>query len=264
MNMNKISHPSIYKKNRRGRGSMLLKLVSLYRRENNLLSEKHEIIKIEYTKLEASQVFLTKSLNENEILLKEIHHRVKNNFQLVISLLNIQARENNYSNMPDFLDKVQSRIASMALIHQNLYQAEHPDKVVFKEYLENLVENVKSSFGDMQNRVSVAVIADDVCYDIQISIPLGLIINELLCNSLKHAFPKNTKGYVFIGMKQLNENDFELLVRDNGSGIKINQDAGKSFGFELVRLLVDQIGGAMVISYCSGTVCRINFSRQPL
>lgn len=224
-------------------------------------SIKKRNIKIEYTnnELSKSQIIIQKALNEKELLLKEIHHRVKNNFQLVLSLLNIQAREGEIQDINYFLEKGQSRIISMALIHENLYQTEKLDEVFFQTYIENLVEAIQSTFKNDTQFITTEVQAQDINFDIQTSIPIGLIINELFSNILKHAFPNGEKGAVKIEITALEENTYQLIVTDNGVGIQHLENKKKTLGLELVRLLVQQLKGSIETSYDQGTHYRITF-----
>lgn len=199
------------------------------------------------------------SLNEKNILLKEIHHRVKNNLQLIISLLNIQARENNHSQVDDFLEKGRGRIISMALIHQNLYEANNLAKVNFQEYLENLINSNAEAYGQEVHNVTFSIRAEDMYFDVQTSIPLGLIINELICNAMKHAFSENDRGAIEIAISKNEAGGFELRFSDNGIGIKNNKKEGGNFGTDLVRLLAMQLKGEVAVDSQAGTVYTISF-----
>lgn len=227
--------------------------------KNKLLTEQNLIIENKNKELETFQCELKKSLKEKEILLKEIHHRVKNNLQLVMSLLNIQARQSDYSDINDFLEKGQSRISSMALIHQNLYQTENLSKVDFQEYLEYLVDNINLTIGDKQEYINFTINAKNIYFDVEASVPLGLIINELVTNALKHAFPKNVQGKIGIEISQEKEGVFELIVSDNGVGIFNAPKSKKSLGLELVNLLVAQLKGTIIQVAEVGTSYKINF-----
>lgn len=203
-------------------------------KSNRLLASKNEEL------LESNQL-LSNSNKEKEILLREIHHRVKNNLQLVMSLLNIQAQDPQNISIEDFLEKGQSRIATMSLIHQNLYQTEHFTKINFQDYLENLVENIKHTFN--RNNVDFEINTNENSFDIDTAIPLGLIINELVCNALKHAFPENFKGKIQIEINKIENNTFLLQIGDNGIGTTKSIKNSKSIGLELVSLLIMQLKG---------------------
>lgn len=208
-------------------------------------------------KLQDLNVLITTSLTEKEVLLKEIHHRVKNNLQLVISLLNIQARQGGDNAILNFVEKGESRIAVMALIHENLYQTNNLGRVNYQKYLENLVQNILK----MNDKLDFSVVIDteNNYLDIQTSVSLGLIINELLSNSLKHGFLGLTKPKIIINLKKVAKNDYNLLFRDNGTGFDFAVKSNKTLGLTLVHLLVEQLEGTLKCESASGTTYQINF-----
>lgn len=196
------------------------------------------------------------SLKEKDILLKEIHHRVKNNLQLVMSLLNIQAQDSQHISIQDFLEKGQSRIATMSLIHQNLYLSDNFAHIDFQTYLETLVSNIKNTFNE--NKVAIAIDTHGNTFDLDTAIPLGLIINEIVCNALKHAFPENMQGQIQIAIQKKETNFFELQIGDNGVGMQQDKKTN-SIGLELVSLLVLQLRGKMEKINKTGTYYNIQF-----
>lgn len=223
------------------------------------INKRNQKIAAANIELSKASLMIQKSLSEKELLLKEIHHRVKNNLQLVMSLLNIQAREGTANDIKEFLEKGQSRIISMALIHENLYQTDRLDKVIFQDYIENLITNINLSFNDHNSKIKNDVHAENINFDIQTSIPLGLIINELYCNILKHAFTINQEGNVSIELTEVAPKDFQLKVSDNGKGINKTTTTKKTLGIELVHLLVDQLKGTIKCYQDNGTTYCINF-----
>lgn len=208
-------------------------------------------------KLQDLNVMIATSLNEKEILLKEIHHRVKNNLQLVISLLNIQARQGGDNAILDFVEKGESRITVMALIHENLYQTDNLGRVNYQNYLENLIQNILKVNG--KEDFSVVIDAENNYLDIQTSVSLGLIINELFSNALKHGFAGVLKPKVILTLKQLAKDNYELLFTDNGIGFDSSKIAKKSLGLTLVHLLTEQLEGTLKCESDAGTAYRINF-----
>lgn len=217
------------------------------------LAKKNDDLLVSQSKIQAT-------LNEKNLLLKEIHHRVKNNLQLVMSLLNIQARNDVSLSIEDFIEKSQSRIASMVLIHENLYQKEDIGNIDFQTYLQKLTQNVTESFGEQSNNISVEVEAVNIHFDIQTAIPLGLIINELLTNAFKHAFPNTNNGIISITIsKDETNNIYTIVIRDNGVGLPLYAFDKKSFGLELVSLLVLQLGGNMKHEIKNGTQYTFTF-----
>ena len=208
-------------------------------------------------KLQDLNGLISKSLNEKEILLKEIHHRVKNNLQMISSLLNIQARQKGNNSIADFMEKGESRIAVMALIHENLYQTDNPGRVNYQHYLENLIKNILV----MNNKEDFSVMIDteNNDLDIQTSVSVGLIINELFSNSLKHAFSGVIRPKVMIIVKRSAKDNYKLLFSDNGSGFDSSKKSKKTLGLTLVHLLVEQLEGTLKCDSGSGTAYQINF-----
>jgi two-component system, sensor histidine kinase PdtaS len=239
--------------------ALILALLStfFYIRNNRAIKNKNKIIALTNVKLENEKLLSQKSLMEKETLLKEIHHRVKNNMQLVMSLLNIQAEEAT-NNINDFVAVSQSRILSMSLIHENLYQSENLNQVNFKEYIENLTQNILSTYNPISSNITLKLEIENVYFDIQKAIPLGLIINELINNAYKHAFINHQNGT--IALKLIRRNDqYELIVSDNGIGIQKNKSIKKTLGLQLVNDLVFQLGGLLKIENKNGMTYEIQF-----
>lgn len=234
-------------------------LILVFIKVTQSINKRNKKIETANIELSKASIQIQKSLSEKELLLKEIHHRVKNNFQLVTSLLNIQAREGNAKDINEFLEKGQSRIISMALIHENLYQTDKLDKVNFQDYIENLITNVNTTFSDANSKITSAIKAENINFDIQTSIPLGLIINELYCNILKHAYPDNQEGTVVIELTEVAAKDYRLKISDDGQGMKERSTTKKTLGIELVHLLVDQLKGTVQCYEDHGTTYCITF-----
>ncbi|MEM8907717.1 MAG: tetratricopeptide repeat protein, partial [Bacteroidota bacterium] len=161
-------------------------------RSNKLLTQKNRVIGLQNTKLQTNQERLKQSLEEKEVLLKEIHHRVKNNLQLIISLLNMQARNGQSKSIDDFLQDGKTRIKSIALIHEQLYQSEQLDAIRFDIYTHELVQKICAFHEKEAHQVNCQFFLDEVLLSIDKAIPLGLILNELVSNSFKHAFKDET------------------------------------------------------------------------
>lgn len=202
------------------------------------------------------------SLKEKEILLREIHHRVKNNMQVISSLLRLQSgyiKENGYLGM--FKDS-QNRIMSMSLVYEKLYRSENLEKINFKEYLKDLVNELFQSYGVEQIKVALDINTEDISLGVDTAIPCGLIINELVTNSLKYAFPDGRKGEIKIALHRTDENEIELAVGDNGVGIPANLDFRntKSLGLRLVTIMVEnQLNGEINLDRSRGTEFKIKF-----
>lgn len=229
---------------------MAIILIFFYIKNAKTIKNKNLII-------ENEKLLAKKSLAEKETLLKEIHHRVKNNLQLVMSLLFIQSKEKGI-NMEDFIEISQSRILSMSLIHENLYDTGDLSKVDFKDYLHKLTQSIISSNGNSEQNIEIRIDVEDLYFDIQTAIPLGLIINELINNAYKHAFVNRSEGIINVGMKQ-KADGFEIAVKDNGVGMTKKEISKKTLGQELVKQLVAQINGVLEIQNNSGMQYIIHF-----
>jgi PAS domain S-box-containing protein len=202
------------------------------------------------------------SLKEKDLLLREIHHRVKNNLQIISSLLSIQGRCIQDENTQNVLVDCQNRVKSMALVHANLYRSEDLSKVDFANYIRRLTKFLFSSFGVNKNRVRLNLDLDKVSLEIDKAIPCGLIINELVTNCLKHAFPEGRTGEILIVLHSLN-GMVALAIRDNGIGLPasgfISSQDSRSLGFKLVDSLVKQLKGTIETNLSKGTEFRITF-----
>lgn len=228
-------------------------------KKNRLLNLKNNIITEKIAIVENQRIKLSQSLNEKNILLKEIHHRVKNNLQLVMSLLNIQARDKESKSIEDFLEKGQSRIASMILIHENLYQNKNVGNIDFEEYITTLTHHIKDSFGENSEKIAITVTAKEVCLDIETAVPLGLIINELVTNSMKHAFQDAREGKIEVSLFKKDQNNYELTISDTGVGLKKGTSSKQSMGLQLVSLLVLQLKGTITTVEKNGLSYVITF-----
>jgi two-component sensor histidine kinase len=202
------------------------------------------------------------SLLEKEILLREIHHRVKNNLQVISSLLNLQSAHIRDPRMLESFRDSQNRIRSMALIHERLYQSQELAKVDLAEYARNLATYLFRVYGDKAQSVSLEIEAEGVFLEVDTAVLCGLILNELISNSLKHAFPDGRSGRICIGLQSHREGQLNLEVGDNGVGLPSDLDLGntESLGIQLVNTLVDQLGGKLEYNSRNGTNFKIAFS----
>ncbi len=196
------------------------------------------------------------SLEEKEVLLQEIHHRVKNNMQIISSILNLQSSVIKHKGALELFKSSQNRIKSMALIHEKLYKTKDFTRIDFSKYVQGLSNDLFRVYGINQDVVKLNIDIKDVLLNINTAIPCGLIINELVSNSLKHAFPDNRKGKIKIAMSSLNNNEIELTVSDNGIGIpeEVDIKSTKSLGLHLVAILAeDQLKGEIKLDKTKGT-----------
>ncbi|MBZ0203521.1 MAG: PAS domain S-box protein [Ignavibacteria bacterium] len=219
-------------------------------------------VKRDITEKKKSEETLKKSLNEKEILLKEIHHRVKNNLQIVTSLLKLQSSYVQDEKVKLLFKESQNRVKSMSLIHQKLYQTKDLANIDFKEYVQTVATHLQHSFGMLEDRVKIEIDVTNIFMSIDNAIPAGLIINELISNALKHAFADGRTGKIFISAAYDEfKMEYWLVIRDDGIGIPKNFDINeaKSFGLKLVLTLVEQMSGTLEFVSMGGSEFRINF-----
>jgi PAS domain S-box-containing protein len=200
------------------------------------------------------------SLREKEALLREIHHRVKNNLQITSSLLRLQSRQIEDPATRALFDATQDRIRSMALVHEKLYQSTNLSRIDFGEYVKTLGGLLLNSFGVDASTVRLEVDGNGVYLNIDVAVPCGLIVNELLSNALKHAFHDGRGGTIRIGIES-DDTRCRLTIADDGVGIPpaMNVDSSPTLGLRLVRGLVEQIGGTIHTVTSRGTDYRISF-----
>jgi PAS domain S-box-containing protein len=204
---------------------------------------------------------IQKSLKEKEILLKEIHHRVKNNMQIISSIINLQMMNIQDEKNISLFRNCQDRIRAMALVHEKLYSSVDFTHIRFDEYVKEIVEGITRSYAETGSNIVADIQIRDVNLDIDRAIPCGLIINELVTNSLKYAFPDGRNGNIGILFDSSANGKYELIVSDNGIGLPHGFDPGYmySLGFDLVNALATQLGGTLEISSVNGTTFRLRF-----
>lgn len=201
---------------------------------------------------------LRKQNEEKEFLLKEIHHRVKNNLEIVSSLLSLQSAQIEDQNILNAMEESQHRVQSMSMIHQKLYMGENLAAVEMKDYFRNLSEYIVDAFG-AKEQITVDVVMKKFELDVDMAIPIGLIVNELLTNSLKYAFPDKQKGTIRISLLEKGS-ILQLDVVDNGIGMGMTDEVkGTGFGSQLIELLTKQLDGKMVLNTKEGTSVSIQF-----
>jgi PAS domain S-box-containing protein len=203
------------------------------------------------------------SLREKEVLLQEIHHRVKNNLQVISSLLDLQSLSIDEPATQELFRESQNRIRSMALVHEKLYQSKDCARINFAEYIENLINYLFRAYGVSDRDIALKLEIDNkVSVNIDTAIPCGLIINELVSNALKHAFPDGKIGQIGIALHSDESHHFSLMVRDNGKGLPTNFEfkSIKSLGLQLVNVLANQLKGKVELDRRVGTEFRITFS----
>lgn len=207
---------------------------------------------------------ITASLAEKEVLLKEIHHRVRNNLQVISSLLGLQGRYIKDEQAVEMFKESQNRVKSIALIHERLYQSKDLAKIDFTGYIRNLVTHLFHCYGASSEVIDLNITADSVFLGVDKAIPCGLLINELVSNSLKHAFPPGMEGEIRIDLRRDANKKITLIVSDTGVGIPKNVDFDTipSLGLKLVKTLTNQLGGALEIANTGGTEVKISFAES--
>lgn len=194
------------------------------------------------------------SLQEKEVLLKEIHHRVKNNLNIIISLLSLQQSGHAEPELQEALELAKTRVHSMAMIHDLLYRARSLAQVPFRQYIEDLVYHLGSACGVLGRNVDARLDVDEVNFDINTAVPVGLLVNEIIVNSIKHAFPDGRPGEVVVELRE-RPDSYLLRIADNGvgppAGFKI--ETARTVGMELIRGLAAQLGAQLSWSFENGT-----------
>jgi len=185
------------------------------------------------------------SLKEKELLLKEVHHRVKNNMQVIVSILNLQSTYTQDAATLDLLQASQNRVRAMAMVHEKLYQSENLAQIDFRDYAHHLISTLFHSYSPHTSDVDLKIEIGDIVLGIDAAIPCGLIINELVSNALKHAFPDNRPGTILVAVNESASQRIELIVEDDGVGFAAGIDFRKtdSLGMQLVLSLVKQLAG---------------------
>jgi two-component sensor histidine kinase len=205
------------------------------------------------------------SLEEKEALLEEVHHRVKNNLQLISSLLNLQASRVKDRAVAELFADSRNRVRSMAMVHENLYRAGNFARVPMAPHIRNLCGHLVRAYGMLNQQVDLATEVDDVELNMDQAVSCGLIINELVTNALKHAFPGGQAGRIRVELKAADEKRYALAVEDNGIGVGANLDAAcaDSLGLRLVHDLAEQLQGAIAVDGERGTKITITFNAGP-
>lgn len=248
-------------------------------RENGRIIEVHTIpfqnsdgkwlvaeFNIDITERKKAEERLTSSLREKETLLKEIHHRVKNNMQVITSLLSLQAQYLGSEELAKHFLEAENRIRSMSLVHEKLYQSEDLGRIDFSLYLAELANTIMYSYSSVSQSITMDIDARPVHLPVDQAIPAGLLITELLTNAIKHAFPAGWTGTpeVRISLRELDGATVELSIGDNGIGLPEDRGIGeaKTLGLSLVPMLAGQINGEVKLERSRGTAYTITFPRQ--
>lgn len=209
------------------------------------------------------QVSVLQSLQEQRILLAEVNHRVKNNMAVIIGLLNLKRNNSNNDNTRQDLEDVKARVMSMALVHDRMYSDGNASAVDMDGYVEDLVKEISHSF-NLFNKVKYEVSVEKLSIEVSIAIPLGLILNEIITNAMKHAFSNTPNPTIYIEIKRKEGDFLQVTIRDNGSGLKEMQKSNDRLGMVLIEALIEQLGGAHHFSEDNGLRFDLAFSVSPL
>ena len=217
------------------------------------------VVARDITERKREREILQRTLEEKEVLLKEIHHRVKNNMQVISSLLNLQANEATDPITKEGLLDTQHRVRSMALVHEKLYRSGSLARIEFGEYLKSVTSELSRSY--KKENIRETVDAENVFVEADVAIPCGLIVNEIVSNAFKHAFPEGRKGNIEVRLRDLGGGEVELCIEDDGVGIPASQDPSTmvSMGMKIVYALAEQISAAVLLERGNGTTFRIRF-----
>jgi len=248
-------------RHRDGHVTSVLYNASVYRNEERQVVGVFAAAR-DITKRKQAEGQLHASLREKEILLKEIHHRMKNNMQVISSLLDLQAMASGKQELTELLHESQRRIQVMALIHEKLYNSNDFTRIDMAGYIKSLSQELLQSYQINPRKIDLIIQTDGVYLDISMAIPCGLILNELISNTLKHAFPEDRHGELQIIMRETRNKEIEIIVLDNGLGMPDDVDIHHplTVGLHLVSGLVkNQLSGQIKVRRDNGTRFRIIF-----
>jgi PAS domain S-box-containing protein len=235
---------------------------------NNIIGiiENNQVIRLwgtqtDITERKAAEESIQASLREKEVMLREIHHRVKNNMQVISSLFRLQAGKNNNPEYLEIVKEGQTRIRAMSLVHEKLYQSHDLSKIDLAGYIQSLAIHLFNVYLTDPDQVRLETDFEELSLDINSAVPLGLILNELISNSLKHAFPERRKGLIRIGLKRGPDDTIILRVADDGIGFPKDIDflQFESLGLQIAKLLVGQLEGTIELDRTNGTTFTVTF-----
>jgi two-component sensor histidine kinase len=226
------------------------------------LARVNEALLEEISERKRAEAQIKASLKEKEVLLREIHHRVKNNLQIVSSLLNLQSSAVDDQGTRVVFQESKDRIRSMALVHQQLYQSRDLARIDAVEYLHSLASNLFRSYGIDTNLIRLRIEMDQLELGVDTAIPCGLLINELVSNALKHAFPDGRPGEVRIELRARENGELLLRLSDDGIGFPAELDYRRTttLGLRLVNTLIEQLGGTIQLNAGPGTAFEVRFA----
>jgi two-component sensor histidine kinase len=245
-------------------GALLIIIVALLYNRYRLKQKTNRKLELQQLEITEQNFSLQHLLKEKEWLVKEIHHRVKNNLQTVMGLLGTQSGYLKNEEAISAINDSQHRIQSMSLIHTRLYRSNNLSAIKMSDYVHELVDSLRDSF-NTHNNVRFQVNVDPVELDLAHCIPIGLILNEAITNSFKYAFPNNRPGVICIELRTISENNYLLSIKDDGVGLPagFNADISDSMGMNLMKGLSEEIGTQFILSTENGTRIDIIFTYDP-
>ncbi|MFK7757360.1 MAG: histidine kinase dimerization/phosphoacceptor domain -containing protein [Flavobacteriales bacterium] len=219
-----------------------------------------------YKKVRSQKEVISESLEEKDTLLREIHHRVKNNLQVVSSLLKLQTKSTTDAAAKGALKEGQNRVQSMSLIHKNLYSKDNLTGIRMKDYLKDLCQNLVSTYSLVEGQVTLHLDIEDINLDVDSVVPIGLIMNELITNALKYAYPNEASGNIYISLKEIDAT-LCIMVKDDGIGISNmeNIQGKNSFGYRLINSFSKKLNATINVDGSNGTqvdVCISEYERK--
>ncbi len=241
-------------------GKLAQMIIIFFKQKKSLVNEITEH-KNTLESLLKSEEKIKISLHEKEILIKEVHHRVKNNLQIISSLLKLQSVYLEDKKALEIFKESQNRVKTMALIHERLYRSNNISQIYYKDYIEALISNLIISYGTSTDRITIKYDIDDIVFDIDTALPCSLIINELVSNCLKYAFCGDQTGNINISVKKKNLDEYMISVGDNGKGFpsEIDYRNTETLGLQLVNTLVEQLDASLKLTNSEGTKFDIYF-----
>ncbi|MFM7216878.1 MAG: sensor histidine kinase [Bacteroidota bacterium] len=218
------------------------------------------LVDADITSTKLMQQQIQHSLKEKDVLLKEIHHRVKNNLQIIISLLNLQSGYIKDEATLKAVKDGQLRVRSMALVHEKFYQAEELTEIDFSEYIEKLCQYLYQAYGDKTDRIKIVLTTEHVGLDMDTAMPCGLLINEIVSNAYKYAFPGQRSGTIEIGFRRM-DGRVQLTIKDDGVGLPhdFDMERTETLGMQLVQALTSQLDGNLTVDRAIGTGFTVSF-----
>jgi two-component sensor histidine kinase len=240
----------------------ILRHQEIVRQRSNQIESTNRELKEEIVERHRAEGQLKEALDEKEVLLKEIHHRVKNNLNVVASLLSLQSDLVASDKDRELLHEAKNRVITMARIHEKLYQSKNLADIEFGEYIRGVATQLFHAYNT--GNASLQISAEKIKFGVDTAIPCGLIINELISNSLKYAFPDGAQGMVFIEVRMTPDNEYEVAVGDTGIGFPRNLDfrTTDTMGMTLVTTLVRQLKGTIELDDTNGTKFIIRFPME--